>query len=103
MRADQRVGHALVVGEVGHFHAAEQLHTVATESRHVDDSCIGKYTLLETNAAEQAPLFALGGMILKILAEVALVASLCDGIPYFGQLHALQLVEFGHELVVAFL
>ena len=42
-------------------------------------------------------------MVFEILAEVALVARLSYGIPHLGQLHALQLAEFGHELVVALL
>ena len=48
-------------------------------------------------------MFALGGMIFEVLAEVALVASLRDGVLHPWQLHRFKLVQLGYNLVVAFL
>jgi hypothetical protein len=48
-------------------------------------------------------LLALGGMILEILTEVAFITRLGYGLSHLRQFDTLQLMEFGHELVVAFL
>jgi hypothetical protein len=42
-------------------------------------------------------------MVFEVLAEVTLIAGLCDGIPHLWQFHTLHMTEFGYELVVALL
>ena len=97
------LGHAVVVGQIGHFNLTEQSDGIGTEVRGVDDAGILEYTLFETDTTEQSGLFTLGGMILEVLAEIALVAGLCDGLTHLRQFYVLQLSEFGYELVIAFL
>ena len=45
----------------------------------------------------------LGGVILGVLAQVSLVSGFSNGGRCLGALYRLKLLEFGHELVVAFL
>lgn len=49
------------------------------------------------------PCVLLRGVILEILAQVALVASLRELVLRLGQLHLYEVLQFSHELVVAFL
>jgi hypothetical protein len=42
-------------------------------------------------------------MILEVLTEVTLVASLGYRFSYLREFYALQLMQFGHEFVVTFL
>ena len=97
------VGHGAVSSQVGQRNAAEQPHAVGIELRTVHYSGILEHALLETDATQKATLLALGGMILKVLAEVALVTRLGNSVAHTRQLDALQLMQFGHEFVVAFL
>ena len=86
-----------------HLHTTEQHDTIGGQQSLIDDTCILQHTLFETDATQQAALLALGGMVLKILAEVALVARLGYSVFHLRKLHIYHMLEFGHELVVAFL
>ena len=76
---------------------------IALQSRLVDDTGILQDFLLEADAAQQFALLTLGSMILEILAEVTLVASLSNCIANGWQLYVYHVLKFGHELIVAFL
>ena len=103
MWTDDGIAHASLIVHVGHLDLAEQSDAVAAQHGAVDDAGILQHALTEADLTEQTPLFALGGMILEVLAEVALVASLGNGVAHGGQLDALQVAEFGYQLVVALL
>ena len=90
--ADDGVGGAGVVAEIGDFDLREQAHGVGGEPVGVEYSCVFQHLLLEADAAQQASLLALGGMILEILAEAALGACFGNGFPDAWQLDTLQLM-----------
>ena len=48
-------------------------------------------------------MFALGGMVFEVLAQVTLIAGLSNGIAHLRQFYQLHLTELCYELVVAFL
>ena len=92
MGADDGVGGAGVVGEIGDFHLREQAYGIGAQAVGVEDSCVLQHLLLEAYAAQQAPLLALGGMILEVFAEVALCAGFGNGLSDAWQLDTLQLM-----------
>ena len=68
MRTDYRIGHTAIIGKIGHLHFCEQSDGVGTQSRRIDNSSMLQHPLLETYPAKQPRLFALGGMVLEVLA-----------------------------------
>ena len=88
---------------ISNLHLAQQSHLVALQSRLVYYAGILQNLLLETDSAQQLALLSLGSMILKVLAEVALVASLGYGVTHSRQFHLYHVLKFSHELIVAFL
>ena len=85
MRADDGILHAAVVGRVRYLHLAEQPHAVRVEPALVDDACVLQHLVHEAYAAHDASLLALGGMIFEVLAQVALVACLRNGVAHLRQ------------------
>ena len=102
MGADNGIRHLAVVGKVGHPYPTQQADAIRLKARSVDDTGKFQHFLFEAYSAEQPCLLALGSMILKVFAEVSLVAGFSDGIPYLGKFYCFQLVKFGYEFVVAF-
>ena len=103
VRIHDNITHAALVGEIGNLNLAQQANGIALQSRLVDDTGILQNLLLEANAAQQFALLTFGSMILEILTEVTLVASLSYRIANGWQLYVNHLLKFGHELIVAFL
>ena len=97
------VGHGAVVADIGEGNAAQQSYAVGLEQGRVDDACILQHALQETDAPQQATLLALGGMVLEVFAEVALVARFCNGVAHTGEFCGFKVVEFVGYLVEAFL
>ena len=95
--------HAALIGEIGNLNLAQQANGITLQARLVDDTGILQNLLFETDAAQQFALLALGSLILEILAEVTLVASLSYRIANGWQLYVNHVLKFGHELIVAFL
>ena len=89
MGTDNGVGHVTTIGLVGHLDLAEQTDDIIREVGRVKYTGILQDTLHETDATEQATLLALGSMVLEVLAEVTLVASLGNGIPDLWQFNTL--------------
>lgn len=77
--------------------------TLSVPSLDVSSTGMSQHPLLETDAAQQPPLFALGSMIFEVLAQVALVARLGNSLFDAWQFHTFQFVQFGYEPVVTFL
>lgn len=75
VRIYDNIIHAALVGEIGNLNLAQQANGIALQSRLIDDTGILQDLLLETDTAQQFALLTLGGMILEILTEVALVAA----------------------------
>ena len=84
MRTGNGIGHAGVVVQIGHLDLAQQLDSVLGQQLGVDDASILKYTLLKAYAAQQTALFALGGMVFKVLAQVALGTCFGNGVTNGG-------------------
>lgn len=103
VRIDDRVCHLGVGGEVGYLHLAEEAHGVAAELGGVHDSCMLEDALLETYAAEEDALGALGCVVLKVLAEVALLACFLDFSFHSRKFYLNELLQFGYKTIVAFL
>ena len=103
VRIYDNITHAALVGEIGNLNLAQQANGITLQSRLVDDTGILQNLLLEADAAQQFALLTLGSMILEILAEVTLVASLSNCIANGWQLYVYHVLKFGHELIVAFL
>ena len=103
VRIYDNITHAALVGEIGNLNLAQQANGIALQSRLVDDTGILQDLLLEADAAQQFALLTLGSMILEILAEVTLVASLSNRIANGWQLYVNHVLKFGHELIVTFL
>ena len=103
MRIYDNITHAALVGEIGNLNLAQQANGIALQSRLVDDTGILQNLLFEADAAQQFALLTFGSMILEILAEVTLVASLSNRITNGRQLYVYHVLKFGHELIVAFL
>ena len=80
VRIHYGVSHAALISHIGNLHLTQQSHLVALQSRLVYYTCILQNLLLETDSAQQLALLSLGSMILKVLAEVALVACLGYGV-----------------------
>ena len=91
------------VGHIGKRDHAEQSDTRVADGRPVDDAGILEDATLETDAAEQTPLLAFGGMILKVFTQVALVARLGDGLAHLWQFDKFEFTQFGYQFVVALL
>ena len=103
VRTHDGVSHLKLIGEIGNLHLTQQAHGITFEARLVDDSRILQHLALETDSTQQSALLTLGGMILEVLTQVTLVASLSDGITHGRQFHLLQMFQFGYQLIVAFL
>ena len=103
VRIYDNITHAALVGEIGNLNLAQQANGIALQSRLVDDTGILQNLLLEADAAQQFALLTLGSMILEVLTEVTLVASLSNRIANGWQLYVNHVLKFGHELIVAFL
>ena len=103
VRIYDNIAHTALVGEIGNLNLAQQANGIALQSRLVDDTGILQDLLLEADAAQQFALLTLGSMILEVLTEVTLVASLSNRIAYGWQLYVNHVLKFGHELIVAFL
>ena len=92
MGAYNGVGHGLVCSQIGYLHVRQQSNAVAFYLRLVNRAGMLQHPLLEAYPAQQPRLLALGGMILEVLAEVALVARLGYGFPHLWQFHVFQLM-----------
>ena len=103
MRIYDNITHAALVGEIGNLNLAQQANGITLQSRLVNDTGILQNLLLEADAAQQFALLTLGSMILEVLTEVTLVASLSNRIANGRQLYVNHVLKFGHELIVAFL
>ena len=103
VRIHDNITHAALVGKIGNLNLAQQANGIALQSRLVDDTGILQDLLLEADATQKLALLTLGSMILEILTEVALVASLSYRIANGWQLYVNHVLKFGHELIVAFL
>ena len=103
VRIHYGVSHTALIGHISNLHLAQQSHLVALQSRLVYYAGILQNLLLETDSAQQLTLLSLGSMILKVLAEVALVACLGYGVTHSRQFHLYHVLKFSHELIVAFL
>ena len=103
MRTGYSVGHLGIIREVGHLDLAEQTDTIATQQLGIDYTGILEHLLKEADTAKQTTLFALGSMILKVLAQVAFIACLTDCILASRQFYTLQMFQFVYELIEALL
>ena len=103
VRTCQGVSGLAVHAQVGDLHLAQQLDRVGRHLLGVEHAGVGQDVLLVPYLAEQPPVRPSRGVILEILAQVALVASLRELVLCLGQLHLYEVLQFSHELVVAFL
>ena len=89
MGTDNGVGHVTAIGLVGHLDLAEQTDDIVGEVGGIEHTGILQDTLHETDASQQTALLTLGSMVLEILAEVALVTGLGNGISDLWQFNTL--------------
>ena len=98
---DDRVGHLLLVVVVQKRHLAQNLHFALVDLRLVDHAGVGHRILQFGDTHLQQPLCLTGGIVLRILRKVALVARFGDRRRNRRTLDGTHVLEFVLDFLVA--
>ena len=90
-------------GEIGDLDFTKESDGLALEERGVEDAGVLQHLLLETDAAEEFAVLSFGGVVLKVLAEIALLTGFDEFALHLRELDIDHFFDFCYEIVVAFL